>query len=102
MWIVPLIAFLAGCGKSEAPKSASPSAADYPLPDPPLVSNCEPGVRGGRLVIASFAGAKTFNPRTETEQSSMSHALTLSRPLRLREIAPRTFALDGTPADCVS
>ena len=70
VWIVPLIAFLAGCGKSEAPKSASSSAADYPLPDPPLVSNCEPGVRGGRLVIASFAGAKTFNPLTENEQSS--------------------------------
>jgi 5'-nucleotidase len=37
----------------------------------------------------------------ETEQSAASHALSLHRPLRLREIEAGTFALDGTPADCV-
>lgn len=36
----------------------------------------------------------------EHEQSSMSHAITLSRPLRLRELGPREWTVDGTPADC--
>jgi 5'-nucleotidase len=34
-------------------------------------------------------------------QSSMSHALTLHRPLRVQEIATRRLAVDGTPSDCV-
>ena len=34
-------------------------------------------------------------------QSSMSHALTLHRPLRVQELAPRRMAVDGTPVDCV-
>ena len=34
-------------------------------------------------------------------QSSMSHALTLHRPLRVEELAPRRLAVDGTPVDCV-
>lgn len=37
----------------------------------------------------------------EQEQSGASHSLTLSRPLRLRKLAPRRFAVDGTPTDCV-
>lgn len=37
----------------------------------------------------------------ESEQSTTSHSLTLTRPLRLREVEPGIFAVDGTPADCV-
>lgn len=37
----------------------------------------------------------------ETNQSGASHSLTLRRPLRLRHIGPRHFAVDGTPTDCV-
>lgn len=37
----------------------------------------------------------------ETEQSAASHSLTLSRPLRIREVSERRFAVDGTPTDCV-
>ena len=37
----------------------------------------------------------------EQEQSGASHSLTISRPLRLRRLAPRLFAVDGTPTDCV-
>jgi 5'-nucleotidase len=37
----------------------------------------------------------------ETEQSGVSHSLTLHRPLRTREIGKRRFAVDGTPSDCV-
>jgi len=37
----------------------------------------------------------------ETEQSGASHSLTLSLPLRLRQIDSRHFAVSGTPTDCV-
>ncbi len=37
----------------------------------------------------------------EQEQSGASHSLTLSRPLRIRKLGPRRFAIDGTPTDCV-
>ena len=36
------------------------------------------------------------------EASAIGHALTLRRPLRLEAIADRTFAVDGTPTDCVN
>jgi len=37
----------------------------------------------------------------ETEQSGTGHSLTLRRPLRIRRIEDRRFAVDGTPTDCV-
>lgn len=36
------------------------------------------------------------------EQSAVSHALTLDRPLRVRRLADRRFAVNGTPTDCVT
>jgi 5'-nucleotidase len=37
----------------------------------------------------------------ETEQSGASHSLTLTSPLRLRQISERRYAVTGTPTDCV-
>jgi 5'-nucleotidase len=37
----------------------------------------------------------------EQEQSGASHSLTLQRPLRVRKLTQRRFAVDGTPTDCV-
>jgi 5'-nucleotidase len=37
-----------------------------------------------------------------SEQSGASHALTLERPLRVRQLGERRFAVDGTPTDCVA
>src|SRR5437763_6277117 len=37
----------------------------------------------------------------ETDQSGVSHSLSLNDPLRLREIGRRHFAVRGTPTDCV-
>lgn len=37
----------------------------------------------------------------ETEQSAASHSLTLRVPLRIRELGPRRFAVNGTPTDAV-
>lgn len=36
----------------------------------------------------------------EIEQSASSHAISLHRPLRIREVRPRWLAVDGTPTDC--
>lgn len=49
-----------------------------------------PGPFGRCLVIAP-----------ETDQSGASHSLTLSLLLRVRPVAERTFAVRGTPTDCV-
>ncbi len=37
----------------------------------------------------------------ETEQSATSHSLTLRRPLRIRHVSERKYAVDGTPTDAV-
>jgi 5'-nucleotidase len=37
----------------------------------------------------------------ETDQSGVSHSLSLNDPLRLREVGNRHFAVKGTPTDCV-
>jgi len=37
----------------------------------------------------------------ETDQSGLSHSLTLGDPLRLRNLGNQRFALRGTPSDCV-
>lgn len=36
-----------------------------------------------------------------SEMSGASHSLTLSRPLRIRHVGERQWAVDGTPTDCV-
>jgi 5'-nucleotidase len=36
----------------------------------------------------------------ESEQSAASRAISIHRPLRLREVRPRWYAVDGTPTDC--
>ena len=37
----------------------------------------------------------------EVEQSGKSRAVTLTEPLRVREIEPKVFSVTGTPSDCV-
>jgi len=37
----------------------------------------------------------------ESDQSGVSHSLSLNDPLRLREVGERHFAVKGTPTDCV-
>lgn len=37
----------------------------------------------------------------ETDQSGVSHSLSLNDPLRLREVGDKHFAVKGTPTDCV-
>ncbi len=37
----------------------------------------------------------------DREQSAASHAISLTRPLRLDQVGDRRYAVDGTPTDCV-
>ena len=38
----------------------------------------------------------------ETDQSGQSHAVTLTRPLRIRQRRPSAWSVDGTPSDCIA
>jgi len=51
--------------------------------------------------IAATLSTDVWTVAPETNQSGTSHSLTLHAPLRMREIDARTFAVTGTPTDCV-
>ena len=51
--------------------------------------------------IAKHFSDDVFVVAPETDQSGVAHSLSLSHPLRLREIGPKHFAVQGTPTDCV-
>lgn len=69
-----------------------------------LVSN-DDGITAPGIKIL-FKIAKTLSSDVwvvapETEQSAVSHSLTIRRPLRVRKLGPKRFAVDGTPTDAV-
>src|SRR5258708_27866985 len=66
---VILAGILAGCGKKEQQAALQP-ATPIPLPEHPLIAPCEPGIPGGRLVIATFIDPKTLNPTTPHDLGS--------------------------------
>jgi peptide/nickel transport system substrate-binding protein len=71
--ILPTVLFLVlltACGRKES-ASLSEAEKNAPLPEPPRIASCEPGVRGGRLKISNFSDPKTFNPITANETSSL-------------------------------
>ncbi|MEJ2270049.1 MAG: 5'/3'-nucleotidase SurE [Desulfobulbaceae bacterium] len=45
---------------------------------------------------------KTVIVAPEHDNSAASHSLTMSRPLRVREIAENIYTINGTPTDCVT
>jgi 5'-nucleotidase len=67
-----------------------------------LLSN-DDGVHAAGLaaLAAAFAGEEVWVVAPDREQSASSHAISLHRPLRLIEVAPRRFSVDGTPTDAV-
>jgi 5'-nucleotidase len=52
--------------------------------------------------IASELSDDLWMVAPEAEQSGASRALTLSEPLRVRQLDERRFAVGGTPCDCVT
>ena len=69
-----------------------------------LICN-DDGIHGPGLkvleAVAREIAREVWVVAPETEQSASSHSLTLLRPLRIREISKRRYAVDGTPTDCV-
>jgi len=59
-----------------------------------------PGLRVLERVAQGFSD-DVWVVAPETEQSGAGHSLTLSRPLRHRQLAHRRHAVDGSPTDCV-
>jgi 5'-nucleotidase len=67
-----------------------------------LVSN-DDGVSadGLRALIDAMDGlGEVWVVAPESEQSASSHAISLHRPLRIKQLGERRFAVDGTPSDC--
>ncbi|MDP3481175.1 MAG: 5'/3'-nucleotidase SurE [Desulfoprunum sp.] len=59
-----------------------------------------PGIKA--LQEAMTALGQTVVVAPERDNSAVSHSLTMSRPLRVRELGENMFTLDGTPTDCVA
>src|ERR1700751_4780112 len=72
-----------------------------------LISNADgiysPGIAALAKEAARFGDVRLVAP--DVEQSSMSHAITSSRPLRFKRVHIGEFdaySVNGTPADCVA
>jgi 5'-nucleotidase len=67
-----------------------------------LVSNDDGYMSDGLRALAAAAEplGEVWVVAPETEQSAASHAISIHRPLRIRQVRPRWFAVDGTPTDC--
>ena len=52
-------------------------------------------------MIARALSDEVWIVAPETDQSGVSHSLSLNDPLRLREVGDKHFAVKGTPTDCV-
>ena len=67
-----------------------------------LVSNDDGhSAEGIRALVAALEElAEVVVVAPAWEQSAASHAISIHRPLRLREVRARWYAVDGTPTDC--
>jgi 5'-nucleotidase len=59
-----------------------------------------PGLHALAQALAPLGRVVTVAP--DRDNSAISHALTMNRPLRLIELGPDRYSLDGTPSDCVT
>jgi 5'-nucleotidase len=59
-----------------------------------------PGIRELARAVARFGEVTIVAPHQEA--SAIGHALTLRRPLRVEQIEPDIYEVDGTPTDCVN
>jgi len=62
-----------------------------------------PGLEVLTGIATELAGAEgeVWTVAPAFEQSGVGHAISYTRPLMVSEIAPRRWAAEGTPADCV-
>lgn len=68
-----------------------------------LVSNDDgvhaPGLKALATMLRELGDVVIVAPHVE--RSAVSHAITIAQPLRLERIAENTYAVEGTPADCM-
>jgi len=67
-----------------------------------LVSNDDGHLAEGlmALVEAMSSLGEVWVVAPDREQSAASHSLSLHRPLRIKQVRSRWYAIDGTPSDC--
>jgi 5'-nucleotidase len=58
-----------------------------------------PGIRAVGEALKSVGDVIVAAP--DRERSAASHSISLDRPLRVDEVEPGVFSIDGTPVDCV-
>jgi 5'-nucleotidase len=75
---------------------------DSAAPPRILISNDDGYMSDGLRALAGAVESlgEVWVVAPETEQSAASHAISIHRPLRIRQVRPRWFAVDGTPTDC--
>lgn len=59
-----------------------------------------PGLTALREAVASLGQVVIIAP--DRDNSAVSHALTMNRPLRIKKLGDSVYSLDGTPTDCVA
>ncbi len=69
-----------------------------------MVTNDDGVFSEGLRILAQKMGVlgEVYIVAPDRERSAAAHSLTLHRPLRVEEISPRVYAVDGTPVDCVN
>jgi len=58
------------------------------------------GIKVLEKVVRKVAG-EVWVMAPETEQSAVSHSITMRRPLKIKKLSERRYCVDGTPADSV-
>ena len=59
-----------------------------------------PGITALSKALAAIGEVWIVAP--DRERTAVAHAVTLHKPLRLHQLGPRTYAVNGTPVDCVN
>jgi 5'-nucleotidase len=59
-----------------------------------------PGIQALAKALSAIGEVWVVAP--DRERTAVAHAVTLHKPLRVHRIATRTFAINGTPVDCVN
>src|SRR3982750_2499731 len=69
-----------------------------------LLTNDDGIYSDGLIKLEAALGevGEVYTVAPASEMSGASHSLTLARPLRIRRIDDRHWAVDGTPTDCVT
>ena len=62
-----------------------------------------PGLKTLQKIAETLAGAagEMWTVAPSTERSGVAHAISLSSPVLISQLGPRSFSIDGYPADCV-